>query len=119
MLFLQVLISTVKPCCIDLCELRHLVRELFPKFKDPVERQGERHTYTRNAQLSFRAPLSGVKKEDTTKLFALIKPELEKIWDKLYLRDMSSTEGKTGFNSPLEAEGMVRVSYVLRFSVGL
>ena len=52
-------------------------------------------------------------------MFALIKPELEKIWDKLYLRDMSSTEGKTGFNSPLEAEGMVRVSYVLRFSVGL
>lgn len=42
---------------------------------------------------------SGVRKEDTTKLFALIKPELEKIWDKLYLRDMSSQlEGKAGMS---------------------
>ncbi len=74
--FVSVVVDTVRPCCRDLTELRMLTRELFPKFKDPIEQQG-------------------VRKDEISKLFTLIKPELAKIWDKLYLREFNTQE-KTG-----------------------
>ncbi len=38
---------------------------------------------------------TGVRKEDTSRLFATIKPHLANIWHKLYLRDASLSDNTT------------------------
>lgn len=50
---------TIKPCCSDLWELRHLARELFPKFKDPVEQKQGNHPTSFACCLSLCYQASG------------------------------------------------------------
>jgi len=56
-----------------LIEVRYLLSQLFPIFKLPV---------TRNE----------VDREHVSQLFDIIRPELPKIWDKLYLREIFDKE---------------------------
>jgi origin recognition complex subunit 5 len=98
--FVGLLIDLVAICCCDLNELRRLLRELFPKFKEPII-------------------LKGLKQEDTTKLFASIRPHLNNIWQRLYLRNITAdTPNHKGLDLELAyyAKYLILASYLASYN---
>ncbi|KAJ2961192.1 hypothetical protein NQZ79_g3495 [Umbelopsis isabellina] len=94
--FSEVIYSIFFHNCKDLNELRHLVALLFPLFINPI-RDGRGKLYFTGlleTWCSFGELTTGssAKPHETSKLFKLAQPYFAEATDKLYLREISSSE---------------------------